>query len=283
MRRPVDLAAHINRTVERGHPADFPVALRPLFHGEPESLRPVPNRLAVVREDTEATLAVVSDRYTLVPHQRILDLIEEAIRPLGTGPVPRGIYVDRGGARMRAIFKFSAMARPVTSGDDICPCLKIQNTHDGTARIGVQIGAFRFVCTNLAVGGGGVFAGGFMSVHEGEIPLDDVAKQLASYLKAFETIVALYRAWTEQSIDWETLAEIVAPVPRRAAEAIRKAAIGAHSVYEVYGAATRYATHECRSYRTAFDLLAKINAGFQEHFPSAAVAPEPRLRLAGEP
>ncbi len=28
MHQPVDLAAHLNQTVERGHPADFPVVSR---------------------------------------------------------------------------------------------------------------------------------------------------------------------------------------------------------------------------------------------------------------
>lgn len=283
MRRTVDLSAHINREVTQGHPADFPVALKPLYHGTPESFQSVANRLAVVREDTGAAIAVVSDRYTLVPHQRILEIVEDAIAPLDAGPAPRGIYVDRGGARMRALFKFPALAQPVTTGDDICPCLKIQNTYDGTARIGVQIGAFRFVCTNLAVGGGGVFAGGFMSIHAGEVPVEQVGRQLASYLSGFMAIVALYAAWADQAVDWEALTEIVRPIPKRAAEAIQKQAIGARSVYEVYGAATRYATHECRSYRTAFELLDKINAGFQRHFPPSAVGTEPRLRLAGEP
>ena len=132
---------------------------------------------------------VVSERYTLVPHQKILDSVEQAIAPLDVGPIPRGVFVDCKGTRMRALFKFPSLAEPVSQDDDICPCLKIQNTYDGTSRILIHIGAFRFVCTNLAVGGGGVFAGGFMSVHAGEIPLDDVSRQLASYLAGFETIV----------------------------------------------------------------------------------------------
>ena len=79
-RRPVDLAAHINETAHRGHQADFPVALRSLHYSTEDSLEDVPRRRAVVRGDTGAILAIVSDRYTLVPHQRILDIVEEAIR-----------------------------------------------------------------------------------------------------------------------------------------------------------------------------------------------------------
>ena len=76
--------------------------LQPVFCDGPDGRRAIPTRRAIVREDTGQAIAVVSDRYALVPHTRILDVVEQAIRPLDVGPVPRGIYVDRQGARMRA-------------------------------------------------------------------------------------------------------------------------------------------------------------------------------------
>jgi Domain of unknown function (DUF932) len=267
-RRTVDLASHINETVERGHPADFPITLKPVYYASDGTFAGVPKRQAVVREDTGQPISVVSDRYTLVPHQRILDVVEEAIRPLNLGPVPRGIYVDRQGARMRAIFKFPALARPVLDGDEICPCLKIQNTYDGTARIAIHIGAFRLVCTNLAVGGGGVFAGGFMSIHAGEIPIEKVAEQLSSYLGGFDRIVEMYRSWADKWLEQGSLASALEGIPRRHAKGIAEAFTPAKpTVYEAYNAATYYATHRMRSYRTAFDLLERINRNFQKQFP----------------
>ena len=268
-RKPVDLANHLNQTIARGHPADFPVALAPLQYSAGTALAPVPHRLAVVREDTGAVLGVVSDRYTLVPHQRILDLVQEAIAPLDLEPVPRGVYVDRQGARMRAIFKFPALAQPVVQGDDICPCLKIRNTYDGTSRISIHIGAFRFVCTNLAVGGGGIFAGGFMSVHAGEIPIEDVGRQLRSYLSGFDAILDLYRHWSRRRLEDNSLEELLASMPRRPARAISDAVTQKpeRTVYDAYNAATFYATHETRSYRSAFGLLEHVNRSFQERFP----------------
>jgi Domain of unknown function (DUF932) len=266
--RTVDLGSHINETVERGHPADFPITLKPVYYASDGNFEAVPKRLAVVREDTGQPISVVSDRYTLVPHQRILDAVEEAVRPLNLGPVPRGIYVDRQGARMRAIFKFLALARPVLDGDEICPCLKIQNTYDGTSRIAIHIGAFRFVCTNLAVGGGGVFAGGFMSVHAGEIPIEKVAEQLGSYLGGFERIVEMYRSWADKWLEQGSLASALEGIPKRHAKGIAEAFTPAKpTVYEAYNAATYYATHRMRSYRTAFDLLERINHNFQKRFP----------------
>jgi len=39
------------------------------------------------------------------------------------------------------------------------------------------------------------------------------------------------------------------------------------TVFDAYNVMTDFATHRMRSYRTAFDLLERINAGFQETFP----------------
>lgn len=39
------------------------------------------------------------------------------------------------------------------------------------------------------------------------------------------------------------------------------------TVFDAYNVMTDFATHRMRSYRSAFDLLERINAGFQETFP----------------
>lgn len=267
-RATIDLSAHINHDVQRGHPADFPVSLVPVFHRRGDAAKDIPHRRAVVRTDTGETLAVVSDRYQLVPHQRILDVVAQALEPLDVGPVPRGVYVDRNGARMRALFKFPALTKPVVRDDTVCPCLKIHNTYDGTSRIGIHIGAFRFVCTNLAVGGGGVFAGGFMACHMGEIPLGTVEAQLGRYLLAFDDIAELYRVWIEQPVDLDRLAGVVGHLPKRAGTAITEEMErrGTSVVFDAYNVATDYATHRMRSAQAAFELLARVNRGFQETF-----------------
>lgn len=269
MRRQIDLNARINETVMNGNPADFPVVLRPVFHDGPDGRQPIPTRRAIVREDTGEAIAVVSNRYTLVPHTRILDLIEEAIAPLGVGPVPRGIYVDGRGARMRAIFKFPALASPILGRDEICPCLQVRNTYDGSARIAMHIGAFRFVCTNLAVGGGGVFAGGFVSIHAGEIPIEKMADQLAHYLTRFDRIVGMYRQWSERRPETGALASIFRESLNGRPEGLWDEVLQATpaTVFNAYNVMTDFATHRMRSYRRAFDLLERINAGFQKTFP----------------
>ncbi len=271
--RAVDLASHINETVERGNPADFPVVLRPLYYsgGLGSSAGYVAGRLAVVRADTGEAISVVSDRYKLVTHGQLLNQVQAATSKLDLGPVPRGIYVDRHGARMRALFKFPTLAEPIysTGGDNICPCIKIENSYDTTSRITVHIGAFRFVCTNLSVGGGGIFAGGFMATHAGEIPVEKIAGQLSSYLSDFGKIIETYRRWEAERFDWEQMGIILDSLPTRAKKRIEEGIVQArtNTVFTAYNVATNYATHRMRSANAAFELLEKINRAFQQVFP----------------
>jgi hypothetical protein len=269
MRREVDLNSHINETVMRGSPADFSVVLRPVFHDGTEGHQMIRARRAIVREDTGEAIAIVSDRYTLVPHTRILELVDQAITPLDVGPVPRGIYVDHGGARMRAIFKFPALTSSVLGGDEICPCLQVRNTYDGTARIAVHIGAFRFVCTNLAVGGGGAFAGGFVSIHAGDIPIEKMANQLADYLTRFGQIVRLYRQWSEKRVELERLEGVLKQSLNGRFNELRDDMLATvpATVFNAYNRLTHHATHSMRSARTAFDMLERVNTSFQKAWP----------------
>ena len=273
-RPPVDLNSHLNASVTRGNPAEFAVTLQPVFCDGPEGQRPIPTRRAIVREDTGQALAVVSNRYVLVPHTRILDVVEQAIQPLDLGPVPRGIYVDRGGARMRALYKFPALARPVMGQDNICPCLQVRNTYDGSARIAIHIGAFRFVCTNLAVGGGGAFAGGFVSIHAGEIPVERMGDRLATYLTGFENIVRLYQQWSEQRLLRDDIEDLLERSLQGRFDKLREQILAGSlsTVFDAYNRFTYHATHSMRSARTAFDMLERVNTGFQRRFPAMNTA-----------
>jgi hypothetical protein len=265
----VNLNSHINQTVVRGSAADFPVTLKPVFIEDEDGRRLIPARRAIVRQDTGQAIAVVSDRYTLVPHTRILETVEDAIRPLDVGPVPKGIYVDRSGARLRAIFKFPSLAKPVLGQDEICPCLQVRNAYDGSSRILVHIGAFRFVCTNLAVGGGGCFAGGFVSIHAGEIPIERIAERLTDYLTRFEQIVELYRWWSEERLKADALQAVLKLALQGRYADLHENVIASSpaTVFDAYNRLTDHATHNMRSARTAFDLLERVNVSFQKTFP----------------
>jgi hypothetical protein len=265
----VDLSTHVNADSIRGD-ADFDVLRRPCAYldGEGNS-HFVAGQSVIVRTDNGVPLSVVSDKYVLVQHRALLDSLDEAIAGLDCGPVPRGIFVASDGAKMRAVYKFPGIAENLDDGkDEFCPAVAVQNSYDRTSRIGVQIGAYRFACTNLALGGGGVFAGGFLTAHKGHVPVAEVSLRLKEFLERFSDIMGQLRMWNQTALDAAPIREWLDTLPE--SHALRLEARGimsASTVYDSHNVATDYATHGMKSATAGFKLMDDINATYQTAFP----------------
>ena len=101
------------------------------------------------------------------------------------------------------------------------------------------------------------------------MPITDVTKQLTTYLEGFEQIVELYRQWVGTEAKPETMDRVLGVLSGRVETALRAEFPPTRrvTVWEAYNRATHFATHQMRSYRTAFDLLERVNRTFQERFP----------------
>ncbi len=271
MRQTVDLNDHMNKNVTHGNPADFPIEMTPAMYRNPKTgeISTYDRRKVVVRSDTGSAISVVSDQYTLVSHMTVIDTIEQAIAGLSVGPVPRGVYMEAGGARMRAIYKFPSLQRAIKVDaldrrhDELCPLIKISNTYDGSGIVSIEIGAFSFVCTNFSVGGSGVFAGGFMSMHVGEVALDEAARRLQLFLSRFDKIMDLFGHWSTVRALPEHHEAALAKLPKRYSDMLIAKRAPSSTVYDNYNVATRLFTHELGSARRALELLGNLNRGFQ--------------------
>jgi Domain of unknown function (DUF932) len=270
-RQPVDLNSHMNLNVIRGGIADFELVSTPVMFQNPATgaMDSFDSRTVITRADTGKALSVVSDRYSIVNHRDLLTTIESAIEGLDVGPVPRGIYLENDGRKMRAIFKFPTLERAIQvhaldrRTDRLCPLIKVSNSLDGTSRIMIEIGAFSFVCTNFAVGGSGIFAGGFMSIHQGNIALEAAADQMRAFLCKFDAILNLFAYWADVQAAPELHERAIRTLPGRYARRLVEGRKSSSSVFDVYNQATRFCTHDLRTANRAMHLLAKLNRGFQ--------------------
>src|SRR5215472_2495023 len=222
-RQPVDLNSHMNPDVIRGGVADFELISTPIMFKNPVTgdLDSFDSRTVITRADSGKALSVVSDRYSVVNHRDLLTTIESAIDGLDVGPVPRGIYLENDGRKMRAIFKFPALERAIQVNaldrrtDRLCPLIKVSNSLDGTSKISIEIGAFSFVCTNFAVGGSGIFTGGFMSIHQGNIELEAAADQMRAFLNQFDAVLNLFAYWADVQAAPELHKRAIRRLPER--------------------------------------------------------------------
>lgn len=255
----IDLNDHVNQTRLVGKAPE--VELGPVLDSQG---REIPFARAVYRLDSHEPISVVSQEYTLVPHNRILEAVDEAVGELGLKTVPRGVYFFRRGAVMRALYKFPELEREITPADSICPLVRIGNSYDRTSRVSIEIGAFRFACTNLAIGGEGVFASGFRSIHSGQIEIGRVQSDLAHFLAGFEKILETFQSWRKTPWTLEHAEKVREAI--REAHAPKRAEIvplEASHRFEAYNRLTDYATHRMRTAQSAFRFLDLVNSVFQ--------------------
>jgi len=277
----VDLNDHLNQTHIHGNPADFPLIFTPALYKNPTTgqIEEMNNRQIVTRADTGRALSVVSDRYALVSHTTVLETIDQAIAGLDVGPVPKGIYVSGGGVKLNAIYKFPALERTLNVNaldrktDRLCPLIKVQNSLDGTSRVSVEIGAYSWVCSNLSIGGSGIWTGGFMSVHAGAVRIEAAGQQLRNFLNRFDEILNLLAHWSGIGASEENHRRALQNLPPRYADRLLAKRSAMSSVFDIYNDATAFATHGLKSAQRAIQLLAEVNRGFQS---VSEWMPEPR-------
>lgn len=236
-----------------------PVVLKPVKMDGKE----LPFARAVVNKETGEPMSLVGAGYELVQHREILSQVGQAIKKLGLekeGSLTRGLYFTRRGSRMRALFTFKTITKPVAPKDIFSPIVRVGNSYDGSMRVIIEIGAYRYSCTNMAVGGNGVFARGFSAIHSGEIKLDTIKTDLEEYLSKFDGIVELYKRWMDTPWGPGDVKKAKEMVGKRREEIVPVKA--AHR-YEAYNRLTDYGTHQMKSAPAAFDFLGRVNRLFQ--------------------
>lgn len=110
-----------------------------------QALRPVPGKVALVRDCDEYTLGIASARYK--PHQNadalsfMDDVVGESLSYEAAGAL-------RDGSRIWILARLdNSTIRPV-KGDDIVPYLLLTTTHDGSGTTTCRLTTVRVVCNN---------------------------------------------------------------------------------------------------------------------------------------
>lgn len=258
--RTMMLEAHCNHNIGDDIEATLPsLSLSEVYLPDGRDLE---NHRAVLANGNP--IAVVSQKYTLVEHRDVFRSIRQAVAGLNIGQTRHGIYHTRDFRHVRALYKFPDLTEQMPDGKALCPVVRVTNSVDASTRIRIEIGAFRFVCTNFAIGGGGVFTGGFAAIHRGTIDIERAAEQIRGTLGNFGRLAETMRQWHEQPVPKITAKEISDRWGERHAKRIALRFQGTSDKLEGYNLLTQYGSHEMRSAERAFEFLAWTNAKFQE-------------------
>lgn len=124
---------------------DFPVKLEPVYDQVGE---PIKHARAVVNQDNRDHIAVVSDKYTLVPHKLVVEMANIWAEQFGILE-PR-VFLSKNGGVCIAQYTYKDIRGKVV-GDEVGLRLYVGNSYNRTRGVHASIGALVLTCMNGSV------------------------------------------------------------------------------------------------------------------------------------
>ena len=162
----------------------------------------VPNHKAIVRNDNDYAIAVVGKNYNPVNHPDAFKTAENVIMlsDLDIEGITRDVGCSHNGSRAYATYTLpNHRVNLGREGDDVALTISARNSFDGSWSFVVEVGGYRFICTNLQV-----FANNFAihkSKHTRGLNLQHVADKLSESVKFYDQEVELWRDMVDTTID----------------------------------------------------------------------------------
>jgi len=281
---PVNLTGSLTTSLV-GSVADFPVGRSLVtFKKEDGSVQEWPERNVIYRADNCKELAVVSDRYSLVSNNQCFELIESAIQGAGIQDVRAGVAILSGGRKFRALYILPESTYEIGPNDVLCCTILVTGSYDGSTRLIMEVGAYRFACTNLMTGGGGILGGGFRVLHKGNLEkeIEQVTPMVEEILTTFPERAARLAEWNEIPWGHDAYGFVMStleddhPGMKRHAKILGERWDGkpedSNSLWWAYNEGTNYSTHETKSVGVAYRVGDAINRSFLSYYGALAPA-----------
>ena len=232
-------------------PIEFTVSLNGIYDARG---RKIPGHKAVIRDDTGDTLAVHSDKYSLVPYQVHFDAFERAIgqSALDTTDMRIGTDLTNNGARIFRQYLFPAHEVRFDSGrhGERTVALRIFmfDSYDGSSRFWGKTGGFDFVCANQSVSGKVIDEIGFKHTGDMEQKIGDAATQLTLAAERFVENMGRLTRWPAIPLKTLEFSELVADMPQANPRLVNEltAEFAKHegaNLWDAHNLLTRWATH----------------------------------------
>lgn len=237
-------------------------------------LKRIPGHHALYDTNTDQFFSIVSPQYQIVPHQDVCGKIEEVMDSRGLKPEIRTDFVN-GGAMMKRTYTFKDEKYDIGDGDKISPSLYFFNSYDKKMKLRLDLGAFRWVCSNGMVSGESFYR--HIAVHKtGSISFN--REDLDKAFDKFSDQIDTWSEWRNQEAKIEDLVGFMAAAKlSKAGNAwiereilkhgeIQKndkdliTGIPAMSYWMLYNIFTAYTTHQIQSLRMRTQVEAALRS-----------------------
>ena len=188
---------------------DFPVKTEKVFfQTESGRQKEIAGQRCVVREDTDDIIALVSDKYELVPHRRVVDAVEEGFFRAGLGLFNHQTEdriqtaLNHNGARFFRTYHFPDLAEPVRTGDILQAKLRVMNTYDASGAVSVTLDTYRVFCSNLCASWGSDFSFSLRHIGNGDNEMYAKMFEEATHvvIDRFGRLITKYKSWNDWRI-----------------------------------------------------------------------------------
>jgi len=235
----------------------------------------VPRLQSLFNNDNGNYLGSCSPSYNLVKHSHAVELLKEAANRTGL-EYSESHTTTKDGARLFYNIRFDGAGNKI-DGEKIAPQIVMINTYDGSAPFDVDLGAYRFVCSN------GMRVGKSLQrtriKHTTNLDIEDIVQKielkLNSYTKVFIPFcnaLAKYDATQKEGVGIiEGIAKKSIFPERHTKKVIeewkapRNAIRGGQNAWGIYNAFTSIITHDIQpnSFERGHQLSGQIMTGFE--------------------
>lgn len=248
---------------------DFPVQLVDIPHPLKPTKERIDGRKAIIRPDTGAVLNIVSDRYQLVRHLDLFQVLGQAVDHLGIRVKDTKVRVGDGGGSAKVTWRLDRQV-DIGGGDLVDLQIIGRNSYNYTAMVGLQLGGFRFICSNGLVVGKVLAA--YKKRHVPSLKVEEAQRQITEMLEQQEKVSREWTRWgkieypTTRFAEWlngmgdrlskrtrEEVLDYFAAQPDRVRQDLPKRYTG----WEAYNSLTWAATHRVRTRTTQRALVAE--------------------------
>ena len=166
-----------------------------------EQIDTIDSHIALVREDNNTPLSVVGRNYNPVNHPDAFKTAENVIMlsDLDIEGITRDVGCSHNGARAYATYTLpNHRVNLGRNGDDVALTISARNSFDGSWSFVVEVGGYRFICTNMQV-----FANNFAihkSKHTRGLNLQYVADKLSESVKFYDQETELWKEMVDTPV-----------------------------------------------------------------------------------
>ena len=181
--------------------ADFTVRKDDMFVSCATYDTHVNSHKAIVRNDNDFAIGVVGKNYNPVNHPDAFKTAENVIMlsDLNIDGITRDVGCSHNGARAYATYTLpNHRVNLGREGDDVALTISARNSFDGSWSFVVEVGGYRFICTNLQV-----FANNFAihkSKHTTGLNLQHVANKLSEAVIFYDQETELWKEMVDTKI-----------------------------------------------------------------------------------